>query len=152
MSERALKTEKSCGAVVFTEENGVRRYVLVCGKDRIWGFPKGHVEPGESFTEAVVREVREETGLTIEKPELCGVKQFYTEDGARYVVFLYRADRFSGEIRSSEEGRIFWVKKEDAEKQDLASGVASMLPVFFGDFPREIFWRYDDGVGVPEII
>ncbi len=143
---------------VFTNMCMVERdgYVLMQERnDEDWPgvvFPGGHVEPGESFTEAVVREVCEETGLTIEKPELCGVKQFYTEDGARYVVFLYRADRFSGEIRSSEEGRIFWVKKEDAEKQDLASGVAPMLPVFFGDFPREIFWRYDDGVGVPEII
>ena len=65
MSERALKTEKSCGAVVFTEENGVRRYVLVCGKDRIWGFPKGHVEPGETEEQTAVREVREESGADV---------------------------------------------------------------------------------------
>jgi len=51
-------------------------------------FPGGHVERGESFVESVIREVREETGLTVEDPVLCGVKQFQTDSDARYVVFL----------------------------------------------------------------
>ena len=46
-------------------------------------FPGGHVEPGESFVESVIREVREETGLTIENPILCGTKQFQTDNGER---------------------------------------------------------------------
>ena len=46
-------------------------------------FPGGHVEPGEAFTKAVIREVWEETGLTIEHPRLCGLKQFPEEDGTR---------------------------------------------------------------------
>ncbi len=41
-------------------------------------FPGGHVEPGESFVESVIQEVWEETGLTIENPILCGIKQFHT--------------------------------------------------------------------------
>lgn len=39
-------------------------------------FPGGHMEPKESCVEAVIREVFEETGLTIERPILCGIKQF----------------------------------------------------------------------------
>lgn len=37
-------------------------------------FPGGHVEPGESFVCSVIREVKEETGLDIENPQLCGIK------------------------------------------------------------------------------
>jgi len=119
--------------------------------DRNWPgivFPGGHAEPGEAFVESVIREVREETGLTIEQPELCGVKQFEDDDGARYVVFLYRTDRFSGELTSSDEGEVFWVKRDEVASLPLASGVVPMLPIFFGDFPRELIWRE----GIPLLI
>ena len=75
-------------------------------------FPGGHVEPGEPVTDSVIREMREETGLTIERPKLCGVKEWINPDGSRYVVFLFTADRFTGELRSSEEGRVFWLEQD----------------------------------------
>lgn len=53
-------------------------------------FPGGHVEHGESFVESVIREVYEETGLTIYKPMLCGVKQFQNKDDTRYVVMCIK--------------------------------------------------------------
>ena len=76
-------------------------------------FPGGHVEPGEPVVDSVIREMREETGLTVEGPKLVGVKDWINEDGSRYVVFLFTADRFSGELASSDEGRVFWMEKDE---------------------------------------
>ena len=72
-------------------------------------FPGGHVEKGESFTDAVIREVQDETGLTISSPRLCGIKD-WCEDGVRHVMLLYRAEQFTGTLRSSDEGEVWWAE------------------------------------------
>lgn len=110
-------------------------------------FPGGHVEPGESFVESVIREVREETGLSVANPCLCGTKQFMDLKGNRYVVLLYRADKFSGELCSSDEGEVFWIKRSELEKQLLADDFETMLRVFEDPKLSEVqYYRTPDGL------
>ena len=107
-----------------------------------WNFSGGHVEQGEFVTPSVVREIREETGLTIENPKLCGIKEFQKEqDGKRFIVFLYVASRFSGELRSSDEGDVFWYPLSELKRsKELADGFSEMLPVFTSDEISEVFY------------
>ena len=58
--------EKSCGAVVFTRINNGIKYLLIRNLEGIYGFPKGHVEQGETETQTALREVFEEVGLLVE--------------------------------------------------------------------------------------
>lgn len=108
---------------------------------RGYAFPGGHIEVGESIVDAVVREVREETGLTIIDPKLCGIKQFPLKDGkyenGRYLVFLFRVDKFSGEVVSSEEGEMRWIDKRDLHKFNLVQDFDDMLKVMAEDTYNE---------------
>lgn len=112
-----------------------------------WNFPGGHVEKREFVTPSVIREMREETGLTIESPRLCGIKEFFSvQDGRRYIVFLYTADKFTGELKASREGEVFWYPLSELARSDkLIDGFAEMLPVFTSANFSEVFYDRTSG-------
>ena len=65
MCETGDCLERSCGAVVMTKTPAGRRYGMVQSPEGFWGFPKGHMEAGESETQTALREIEEETGLKV---------------------------------------------------------------------------------------
>ena len=117
-------------------------------KDPNWRgitFPGGHIEKNESFTDSVIREVYEETGLYISSPQLCGIKQWPHHDGSRYVVLFYKTNRYSGDITSSDEGEVYWTKLDTLNEKKLADGMDRMLRVFLEEGISEHYWYRVDG-------
>ena len=94
-------------------------------------FPGGHVEPGETVIASVIREVREETGLTVSNLQNCGYIQWYDPDKqSNYFVFLFKTSSFSGQIKSSREGAVSWMTLPEMLSGHLAPNMEKYLAVF----------------------
>lgn len=128
---RTEQVELTVLCLIHTEDS----YLL---QDRVkndwkgYALPGGHIEPGESIVDAVVREMKEETGLTIKAPRLCGIKQFPIE-GGRYIVFLFETDQFEGELVDSDEGKMYWVKKSELLNVNLVDDFNELIEVMLND-------------------
>ena len=103
-------------------------------------FPGGHIEAGESLTDSMIREVREETGLVIENPKLCGIYDWMTEENVRYLVLIYKATTYGGELCASDEGQVRWIRKADFLKEKLAHGMDKVFEIIEGDTFTECFF------------
>ena len=98
------------GAVIFDDQGGV---LLEHRSDNgWWGLPGGAVDIGESVSEAVVREVKEETGLTVSIKRLVGIysdpalhtiAQYPDGNVVQYVSILFECEYVHGELRISGE-------------------------------------------------
>ncbi|HEM5300594.1 TPA: 8-oxo-dGTP diphosphatase [Streptococcus suis] len=109
-------------------------------------FPGGHIEPNESIISSVIREIKEETGLTVSNLELCGIQNWTDPtDQYRYLVFCYKTNQFSGVLQSSDEGEVFWIDRADLKNAQLADGFEAMLEIFEQSQLTENFYWFEDG-------
>lgn len=111
-----------------------------------WNGLGGKIKPGETPEECAVREVREESGLSIDAPRLRGVITFPAFDQFDdWYVFLFTADRFSGTLAETDEGYLKWVEDGDLLKLALWEGDHLFLPWLDQErfFSAKI--RYDRG-------
>lgn len=114
-------------------------------------FPGGHVESNESVADSMIREIQEETGLTISNLQFCGIKDWIEFDGSRYMVFLYKTNTYSGNIQSSSEGEIFWMPLKELRKKETLWHLDMMLEIFEGNGVTELYFNRNLDAPDPEL-
>ena len=90
-------------------------------KDK-WIGIGGHFEENESPEECLLREAKEETGLTLTSWKFRGIVTFISEGWNTEYMCLYTADGYEGEIIPCNEGVLEWIRKEDLIKLNLWEG------------------------------
>ncbi len=97
---KKMKYEKSCGAVIFDND----KILVIKQVKGHWGFPKGHVEEGETEVQTAIREIKEETNLDVEIDESKRfVERYSPEEGIEKDVVFFVAKKIGGEIKVQEE-------------------------------------------------
>jgi ADP-ribose pyrophosphatase YjhB (NUDIX family) len=140
------RLETSAGGVVFRRAPDGVRVLLIRDPYRNWGFPKGHVEQGETPREAALREVREETGLHELRAvtELATIDWYFRDQGEPVHKFchFFLMESLAGTVRPSQEEGIsacVWLTPEDAVRTityDNARHVLHEALRFFRGSPR----------------
>ncbi|GEM_PF-704349 len=96
----------------------------------VYGAPAGRIDPNETEKQAAVREFHEETGLTTSEEELQEFENnYYSAELDRkngketWSIRFFRAERYQGELKPSEEGTPEWIRIENLKQMDVLPNV-----------------------------
>ena len=95
----------------------------------------GKFEPGESPEECMLREVYEETGLTLESYSYRGIITFVSDEWGTEYMHLFTSGRFSGTLTDCDEGVLEWIKKETLLSLPIWEGDRIFLRLIDSDAP-----------------
>ena len=88
-------------------------------------FPGGHVEKGEILQMPLSVKYARRLGLRL-RTLFCGIYH-WNKSGTHHVIFLYKADQYSGILHSSEEGKVYWIPMNEFKEKELATGMEYVL-------------------------
>lgn len=144
-------------AVVILDANH-EKVLLVKREKRNWqGYaaPGGHVDFPESLMNCAIREVKEETGLTVENLKLMSISHFVGLDcGEDYLVFYYLTDCAQGELSPQPgEDPVEWVCLDEISRYPLATGFKERLDAMLEGKRVEFYqpWMKDHDENLIEI-
>lgn len=100
-----------------------------------WIGVGGKFEEGESPEECLVREAKEETGLTIRSARYRGIVTFLSEEYGSEFMHLFTSADFTGRLKECDEGELVWVKKEEISNLALWEGDRIFLKLLAEDAP-----------------
>ena len=112
----------SCGGVVIFRGKILLLYKSYKNRYDGWVLPKGTVEQGETHEQTALREVKEETGLTLTSYRPRGVITFISNEWGTEYMHLFTADQFTGEMTDCDEGELVWVSKKKIKDLKLWEG------------------------------
>jgi 8-oxo-dGTP diphosphatase len=142
-----LNPKDTIRAVLCYLKRGNEYLLLLKAKDKFgggfWNAPGGKIEPGESAEAAAIREVKEETSLTISRLKKAGYLEFYFGSGKEkpdWVAEVFTTTNFSGTVKESDEGRLEWFSQDKLPIDNMWEDDRYWLPLLLeGTVFRGVF-------------